>query len=261
MSHERKSVSKESLVSLRSCLMDDNADEEKGARKARRRALIASIIVQILVLATLVMYPMLSHGERLVATIFTPVPPYNYPGQPVPPTGDPALQGRTLTACTICLSPDVRPTIVSTPHGNQAGGNGGPAGLEFISGAPVGQNITGAPIFTGPGRGPEPPQQSGTHNENRRISLGHIEAAMLLHRVEPVYPTLPLQLRREGRVELHAIIATDGTIQSLEVVSGDPLFYASALAAVHEWRYRPTYLDGQAVEVETQISVIYTLNR
>ena len=70
-----------------------------------------------------------------------------------------------------------------------------------------------------------------------------------------------LQMHREGRVELHAIIATDGSIQALEVVSGDPLFYASALAAVREWHYRPTILDGQAVEVDTQISVIYTLSR
>jgi protein TonB len=100
-----------------------------------------------------------------------------------------------------------------------------------------------------------------TPTEKTRISLGHIEAALLVHRVEPVYPRLPLQMHREGRVELRAIIATDGSIQALEVVSGDPLFYASALAAVREWRYRPTILDGQAVEVDTQISVIYTLIR
>ena len=83
---------------------------------------------------------------------------------------------------------------------------------------------------------------------------------MLIHRVEPAYPTLPLQLRREGRVELRAIIATDGTIQSLQAVSGDPMFYASALSAVREWRYRPTILDGQAVEIDTYITVIYSLN-
>jgi len=97
-------------------------------------------------------------------------------------------------------------------------------------------------------------------NEKKRISIGHIEPAMLTRRVEPVYPALPRQLHREGRVELRAIIATDGTIQSLEVVSGDPMFYDSALAAVREWHYKATVLDGQAVEVETQISVIYRLN-
>jgi protein TonB len=83
---------------------------------------------------------------------------------------------------------------------------------------------------------------------------------MLIRRVEPVYPPLGRQLRREGRVELRAIISTDGTIQSLEVVNGDPLFLQSALAAVREWRYRATILDGQPVEIDTHITVIYTLS-
>jgi protein TonB len=130
----------------------------------------------------------------------------------------------------------------------------------MIPGVLPGIYIPGAQPATGPDRGPEPPQQALTHTEKKRISLGHIETALLVHRVEPVYPPLPWQMHREGRVELRAIIATDGSIQALEVESGDPLFYTSALAAVREWRYRPTILDGQAVEVETQISVIYTLN-
>ena len=79
----------------------------------------------------------------------------------------------------------------------------------------------------------------------------------MVHRVEPVYPFLAIQTRRSGRVELHAIIATDGTIQSLQVVGGDPVFIRSALDAVRQWRYRPTILNGQPVEVETTITVIY----
>ena len=82
---------------------------------------------------------------------------------------------------------------------------------------------------------------------------------MLIYRVEPLYPELPKQLHREGRVELRAIIGTDGTIQSLQVISGDPLFLRSALDAVQQWRYRPTILNGQPVEVDTTITVIYTL--
>jgi protein TonB len=62
-------------------------------------------------------------------------------------------------------------------------------------------------------------------------------------------------------VELRAIIATDGTIQSLEVVKGDALFLLSASDAVSQWRYRPTVLNGQPVEIETYITVIYTLQR
>jgi protein TonB len=91
--------------------------------------------------------------------------------------------------------------------------------------------------------------------------MTHLDPAMLIHRVEPVYPTLPKQLGRSGRVELRAIIATDGTIQSLQVVGGDPLFYQSAMEAVRQWRYSPTVLNGQPVEIDTYISVIYTMQR
>jgi protein TonB len=240
--------------------MEGNADEEKGARKARRRALIASILVQILVLATLVMYPMLSHGERLAATVFTPLPPYSHSGGPTHPEGNDTHPGKNSTDCTICEPPNIPPIIVTVNRGNPAAGNDGPTGPE-IPGVSDGPYIPGAQPATGPVKGPAPPGPVENPSQKRRISLGHIQSAMLLHRVEPVYPPLALQMHREGRLELHAIIATDGSIQSLEVVSGDPLFYASALAAVREWRYRPTYLDGQAVEVDTQISVIYTLNR
>ena len=82
---------------------------------------------------------------------------------------------------------------------------------------------------------------------------------MLLHRVEPAYPVIPKQLHLSSRVELHAIIATDGSIQSLEAVSGNPMFFQSAIEAVRQWHYRPTNLNGQAVEVETVITVIYQM--
>jgi protein TonB len=84
---------------------------------------------------------------------------------------------------------------------------------------------------------------------------------MLVLRVEPVYPVLPRQMGRGGRVELRAIIVTDGTIQSLQVVGGDAMFYRSAFEAVRQWRYRPTVLNGQPVEVDTYITVIYHLER
>jgi protein TonB len=82
---------------------------------------------------------------------------------------------------------------------------------------------------------------------------------MLRHRVEPVYPSLARQIHKEGRVEIHAIIGTDGTMQSVQVMTGDPLFYASALEAVQQWIYKPTYLNGQAVQVDTTITVIYSM--
>jgi protein TonB len=93
------------------------------------------------------------------------------------------------------------------------------------------------------------------------MHITHIDPAMLIHRVEPVYPRLAIQVGRAGRVELRAVIATDGTIQSLQVISGDPFFYQSALDAVRQWRYKPTVLNGEPVEIDTFISVIYNMDR
>jgi protein TonB len=107
----------------------------------------------------------------------------------------------------------------------------------------------------------QPERPAEVRQMPRRLHMTHLEPAMLLQRVEPFYPPLARQIHREGQVELHALIATDGTIQSLQVVSGDPLFLQSALDAVRQWRYRPTILNGQPVEIDTHITVIYTLQR
>jgi periplasmic protein TonB len=93
------------------------------------------------------------------------------------------------------------------------------------------------------------------------VRVTHIDPAMLTHRLEPVYPALAKQIGRSGRVELRAIIAVDGTIQSLEAVGGDPMFFQSALEAVRQWRYTPTVLNGQNVQVDTYITVIYNVRR
>jgi outer membrane biosynthesis protein TonB len=93
----------------------------------------------------------------------------------------------------------------------------------------------------------------------KQIRVARIDPAMLKTRVEPVYPVLMKQTHRSGRVELHAIIGTDGIIQSRQAVSGDPGFYPSAMEAVRQWRYKPTYLNGVAVEVDTFITVIYNI--
>jgi protein TonB len=93
------------------------------------------------------------------------------------------------------------------------------------------------------------------------VHVTHIDPALLIHRIEPIFPTLARQTGREGRVELHALIGTDGTVRSLQVLEGDPRFYQSALDAVSQWRYKPTFLNGHPVEVDTHITVIYKLNR
>ena len=102
---------------------------------------------------------------------------------------------------------------------------------------------------------PPPPQPKAP----KVVHLSQIDASKLVSRVEPIYPVLAKQIGQSGKVELHAIIGEDGTIQSLEAVGGDPMFFASAMQAVKQWRYTPTMLNGQAVKVDTYITVIYNM--
>ncbi len=98
-------------------------------------------------------------------------------------------------------------------------------------------------------------------HKKRVIRPTDIQEALLVHRVQPVYPPLAVHARVEGRVQLHAIIGRDGTVNSLEVISGQPLLVRAALEAVSQWRYRPTLLSGEPVEVETYVTVIFQLQR
>ena len=103
-----------------------------------------------------------------------------------------------------------------------------------------------------------PPNTERQVARPRVVQVTQLDPAMLIHRVEPVYPALARQTRRDGHVELRAIIGTDGTIRSLQIVVSDPLFDRSALEAVGQWRYKPTVLNGQPVEIDTYITVIYS---
>jgi protein TonB len=92
-----------------------------------------------------------------------------------------------------------------------------------------------------------------------RIS-GGVTKGLLIQRTEPTYPTLARAARVQGDVILSAVIDTNGQIQNLQLVSGHPMLVPAAIAAVKQWRYKPYLLNGQPVEVETTITVIFTLS-
>lgn len=104
---------------------------------------------------------------------------------------------------------------------------------------------------------------NGTEADNSpRIRIGgNVEAAKLFTQVMPVYPEAAKAAGSQGTVILSAVISKDGTPLSLHVVNGeiDPLLARSAVEAVSHWRYRPTLLNGEPVEVKTEIQVVYTL--
>jgi periplasmic protein TonB len=89
---------------------------------------------------------------------------------------------------------------------------------------------------------------------------GNVLAAMRISEVLPVYPPLAKAARISGTVKLIGIIGRDGTVQDLHVVEGHPLLVKAALDAVRQWRYRPTLLNGEPVEVTAPIDVRFVLN-
>lgn len=251
------SVSKENhwncMGSLSGCLVDGDPAELVRANRLRRKAVALSIVAQGAALALLILVPLIWAGDRIALAGAPPDPIYIVNGGGHPPANKPRRLERPdrRRICSLCAPAAIHPLPSSPPAASRDDQDESPD-IRFGDGP----DIDGATPFTnGSGRTVIPPPPQGV----RRVTRTFIQPAMIIRRVEPVYPALPRQLHRGGRVELRAIIATDGTIQSLQVISGDPLFYASALEAVRQWRYRPTILNGQAVEVDTAISVTYRL--
>lgn len=118
-------------------------------------------------------------------------------------------------------------------------------------------------LFASPApQDPAAAQSEATPKPATRIRIGgNVMTAKILQKVPPVYPPLARQTRIQGTVRLHAIIGKDGLVKQLEVMSGHPLLVQSALDAVRKWQYQPVLLNGEAVEVDTTIDVIYALNQ
>jgi protein TonB len=245
---------------LNSCLVEGDPEFEQRARKGKRRAIAFSILLETAILAGLLLHPLLGKSERIVYER-TPLPPYPRIGNHHPNADHrPALQPpRPNCHCVTPITPTMNRPASSDSNPSPNGASDVPLGAPEGDPRGILDGIPNTSSEKGPERPPEVDKTARPHTV--RIHVGTIEPAQILHRVEPLFPPLARQLHREGRVELHAVITTDGYIESLEVLSGDPLFYQSALAAVREWRYRPTFLSGQPVEVDTHITVLYTINR
>jgi protein TonB len=239
--------------SLQGCFVEGNVEQRARERRIRRRALIISIAAQSAIIAAIILVPLFGKPARIALANMTPIPPYYPNRQPVRPVARPNTQHpRNFSDNVLSQPPRIPPRVYQGPVGE-------PQDPPEI---PVGPGPTspcvGCISLDDNRRQPERPPEVRPQTL-RRLLVTHLEQAMLIRRVEPIYPPLARQTHREGQVELHAIISTDGTIQSLQVVKGDPLFLQSATDAVSQWRYRATVLNGQPVEIETYITVIYTL--
>ena len=84
-------------------------------------------------------------------------------------------------------------------------------------------------------------------------------AAKLAEQPAPVYPPLALEARIQGIVRFNIVVGREGAVQQMTVVSGHPLLVPSASEALRRWRYQPTLLNGEPVEVVTMVDVNFTL--
>ena len=236
-----------------------------GMKKTNKPwTVVLSMIVQITVLVVLVLIPLIyteALPKAMMATMLTAPPP---PPPPPPPPAPAQVvhvrpQAHLMDAGKL-IQPRVIPKEVkqikedAEPDMGNVGITGGVPG--GVAGGSMGGVLGG--VIGGMGTAPAPPKPKPTGPV--RVG-GQVQAARLVNRVQPIYPPLARQTRISGTVRLHAIISKDGTIKELEVVNGHPLLQQAALDAVRQWRYQPTLLNGEPVEVDTTIDVIFSLNQ
>lgn len=234
------------------------------ARTRRGWATLTSFLIEAAVIGGLIILPMarpdaLPAAMRWTGTIFSP-PPGEAPPPGLPPTSAQhtahvpvsELDERGIPHVPTVV-PD-RPYVPTEPEALPPG-----VGDTYVPGVPGG---TGTRATNGMMREllegtrtvtPAPPPPS------KPVIISHVEEGMLIRRVQPAYPQLALVTHVQGTVVLKAIIGRDGVIRHVEVLSGPPLLVRAAADAVMQWRYRPFYLSGQPVEVETQITVNFVL--
>ncbi|MGH9711096.1 MAG: energy transducer TonB [Candidatus Acidiferrales bacterium] len=213
-----------------------------------------SALVQALILGVLILIPLIYTNAlpSAMMTTFLVAPP------PPPPPPPPAVkvivkpqpkfiqQGKLIAPTVIpkkiqMIKEEAQPDVGMT-GGVLGGVPGGSAG------GAIGGLIGGAPGL------PPPPKPV----ERLRIG-GNVMQANLIHQVQPTYPQIAKTAHISGSVVLHAIIAKDGTIQELQFISGPPLLRNAAMEAVKQWRYKPTLLNGQPVQVDTTITAVFNL--
>jgi len=225
---------------------------------------VISMVGQVAFVAILILIPLIyteALPKTMMATMLTAPPP---PPPPPPPPAPAQIvrvkpQAHWMDAGKL-VAPKVIPKDVkiikeeAEPDMSSVGMTGGVPG--GVAGGSMGGVLGG--VIGGMGGAPPPPKPKLTGP--LKVG-GNVQAARILNRVQPVYPPLARQTRISGTVRLHAIISKDGSIQQLEVQSGHPLLQQNALDAVRQWRYQPTLLNGEPVEVDTTIDVIFSLNQ
>jgi len=248
------------------CLLEQKDDQSRQARQLRRRTVLIAILIQAVVLGLLMLRPLFgASADQLMIARFIPLPPWK--GAPESPKPD---RPRPASAHHVQLHVDAAPLHIWMPvtrHDVDVDCDEAPdigPDIDLPGGPGIGdlQGLLPAMGLTSSFRSapPAPPREVESPSRKLKFVPSDLQQALLVTRIEPVYPILAKQMRLEGTVVIRAIIAKDGSVQYAEVLSGHRLLAHAARDAIVQWRYRPTLLRGDPIEVETLITVIFRID-
>jgi periplasmic protein TonB len=226
-------------------------------RRRRKLTLLATIAGEGLVIATLLAIPLLYldviPGLSVQAKTLS-VPLSGAPAVTGGPAGPRAGGSRALS------QPQAAPTVRTSGHPLLPYGRAQRTGGE--SDLPLDPNGVGACCGV-PGSLPDgnfvPPPVRPAKPPDRPLVLSRLDPGMILQRVEPVYPREAKLAHIQGEVVVRAVISRSGVIESVRAVSGHPWLARAARDAVAQWKFRPYYLNGSPIGVETQVTVHFVL--
>jgi protein TonB len=251
------SFSTDSFHSGRRAMFEDSTFESEGRIRTRSRGwMVAALMLDAAIVLALILIP-LAHPEALpdqaIAFLMQVPPP------PITPL--PAVLRQTIR--TTATTNEMMQAEIQAPRQI-------PQTIANLTG-PVPGDVRDVVSMDSPGVGPggdsdvfrSQPAPRVVHQGVTtpvRISSG-VAASIALQRQLPVYPFIGKEAGVQGTVILAAIISKTGTVENLRVVSGPAMLQQAAIDAVKTWRYRPYLLNGQPVDVETTVNVVFTLQR
>src|SRR6202521_5773217 len=242
-------------------MFEDSLIESGGKLKTKRGATTwFSFVLQMIMLGVLILIPLL-YTEALPKTqlmtfLVAPPPP---PPPPPPAAATPIkvvkiqseiVNGQLRTPTKIPEKVQmIKEEEAPPPVSSMAGVVGGVPGAGGAMGGVIGGILNSTPVAVPKVATPQ----------RVRVSQG-VTQGLLIRKIQPNYPPLARQARIQGSVLLQAEISKDGTIENLHLISGHPMLAPAAIEAVKQWKYKPYILNGEPVEVETQITVNFTLS-
>jgi periplasmic protein TonB len=225
---------------------------------SRRWTAVASITLQFAIAGLVIALPLL-HPQALSFEIGAPKMLLPLPPKPPAP---PVRVQRLPEATSNSVLPDLpHPAIISALlPGSRASASEEPSLLMPGNGVGMSSELPGGLLEAG-GGGPHPSVSAGSDTPRKRLEVSSgVSEGLLIAPIRPAYPAIARAAHVEGTVVVEAVISRSGTIESLHVVSGPKMLQNAAMDAIRGARYRPYHLNGEAVDVQTTITVNFRMS-